>query len=669
LVFSKNVTGVSDMWLEAFKQALSGSVLPWLFVGSMFGIVCGFLPALGSAFALAIALPFTFGMNTATALVFLCAIQAACIYGDSFTSILVNIPGGPSTVASCWDGYPMAQRGRAGMALGISATSSFVGAAISWLSFAFLAGPVTRFAMQIGPPEYFALGVMALGLVALASRGETLKGLIMACLGVVISFIGADPITALTKRFTFGVRALGDGFEIVVASLGIFAVAQLFEMLSEGGSIAKAVDVKDNVLSGAREVLRRPLTILRSSVVGWFVGILPALGLSLAGISTYLVEKRYSDRAANFGKGEPTALMAAEIGKGSCVIGDMIPTLTLGVPGSVTGALYIAALMLHGVDPGPRFMTAGVVPFVVLAGLLLGHLVAMFLSLFTARWASLVVRIPNVLLAPFLAVLCFLGAYTVKNSTFDILAMIGLGIVAAWAKRGGYPGVCLVLGIILGPLVETNFHRSLAIGLGSYSVFWTRPITATLLGISLLFMLSPYILALLRNLFKGGRDRADQKEAVPEEKPTLGLNELTFLLFTLAIFGTFLVLARSYGSAVRLFPIPVCAFGLFLVIWRLVGMFSPRIPKDLRFSIPLRSNSGGLTTPVVVAALFGFLVLEYLIGFVLASTVFFVGVCLLAGYRRWPVLLAMAGGTAVLLPVFAHLTKVILPVGVIFGGL
>ena len=246
------------MWLEGFQIALSGTNVWWLLVGSCVGLVVGVLPGLGPTFGVALMLPFTFSLDPATALIFLCAIHAACNYGDSFSSFMLNVPGGPGTVATCWDGYPMAKQGFAGRALGISTLASLIGGVGAWLTLALLAKPITNFAVNLGAPEYFALGIMALGLISVGSKGETVKGLVMACVGLALSFIGDDPISGIGQRFGFGIPFLEAGIPIVVSTLGIFAIAQVIILIEEGGSIAETVEMNDSVWRGFVDVMKRP---------------------------------------------------------------------------------------------------------------------------------------------------------------------------------------------------------------------------------------------------------------------------------------------------------------------------------------------------------------------------------------------------------------------------
>ena len=364
--------------------------------------------------------------------------------------------------------------------------------------------------MEIGAPEYFALGVMALSLISIASKGETLKGLILACMGLVLSSVGQDPVTGFSHRFSLGITQLEDNIPVVVSTLGIFAVAQLLVLMEEGGTVATAAAVHDNPLVGFLDVLRRPLTTLRAGLVGLFVGIAPALGTSLAGIAAYLVEKQFSKERDSFGKGAPSGLVAAEVGKGTCAIGDMIPTFTLGVPGSIVGALVMAALMIHGVDPGPRFMTSGVLPYVVFAGILLGQATYAVSGLLTIRWLAKIAYIPVPLLASTLTVLCFLGAYVERDSLFDTILMVVFGLFAYMLTKVGYPVVCLVLGLILGPLVESYLYRSLVMaGTASWTVFFTRPISAALMVFTILALALPFVVDMLpKRLMAVGGEQA-----------------------------------------------------------------------------------------------------------------------------------------------------------------
>ncbi len=318
------------MWIDGFLTALQPLNLLYLVAGTAIGMVVGALPGLGPLFGVALMLPLTFGMAPATAIIFLSAVHAATAYGDSFASIMINTPGGVGSVASCWDGYPMAQKGKAGVAMGISTLGSFIGGVAGWISLVVLSPLLIWVALTMGPPEYFMVAIMALSLLALASGSQLLKGLFLGGIGLLLSFVGRDPITA-EARFTFGFLYLEDGLPLAAVVLGLFALSQALVLAQEEGSISQFRTV-GRVWEGFRQVLRLPATIFRASMVGIFMGVLPALGLSSANVVAYFVEKRAAKHPESFGQGEPRGLLAPEIAKNACIVGDLIPTFTLGIP-------------------------------------------------------------------------------------------------------------------------------------------------------------------------------------------------------------------------------------------------------------------------------------------------------------------------------------------------
>ncbi len=656
------------MWIEGFMHALSGMNILWLLFGSAIGLVIGVLPALGANFGVALMLPFTFGMDPAAAIIMLCAIHAACNYGDSVTSILLNVPGSPGTVATCWDGYPLAQQGRGGEALGIATLSSFIGGVAVWLMLALMVAPITKLALAFGAPEYFALVFMALGLVSVAAKGETMKGLIMACMGLAFSAVGQDEVLGTTYRFTFGISWLEAGIPVVVSTLGIFAIPQVIDMLSQGGSVAQCAEIKDSILRGFRTPLRKPLTLLRAGGVGAFVGILPALGVALAGIAAYLTEKKYSREADGFGKGAPAGLVAAEVGKGACVVGDLIPTFTLGVPGSVTGAILMAALIMQGIEPGPKFLLSGVLPYTVFAGLLLAQATFLITGVLFGKQMCRVAFVPNVFLAPSLTVLVFLGAYATQNSSFDILLALLFGLAAYALEKANYPVVCMVLGLILGPILEANFHRSLGESLGSYAVFFTRPMAVGMFVITFLFLTGPTIMHLLRPYRKkpAGIIAAalEGEEAAGSQK-----NEVVLLVISILIFAVFILMARQYSPLVRLFPDLASALGLFFALWRLVAVGLAAKNSGWRNSVSERAAAfsffqGYLSQLWTIVTLALYVTFVYLFGFIAASVLYIMGVIAIAsGFTKWRsiVLAGVLMGLGVWL--LAHTVHILLPLG------
>lgn len=486
------------MWLEAFATALQAQNVLYLLLGTAIGLVIGALPGLGPLFGVALFLPFTFSMPAATAIIFLVSIHAATAYGDSIASILINTPGGVGSVAACWDGYPLAKKGKAALALGISTFGSLLGGIIGWITLILIAPLLARFAMQFGPPENFMLGIMALSLLAIAARGEHMRGLILGGVGLLLAFVGQDPIEGLNYRFTFGIDFLQDGLKLVPVTVGLFALSQAIVLSEEGGSIADVVDyVGGSVWEGVREAVRRPMTIIRGGIIGILLGIMPALGISTANIIAYLVEKRSSKDPDSFGEGNPAGLLAPETAKSACVVGDLIPTFTLGIPGSATTAILMVALIIHDLEPGPRFFQSGVAPYTVFAGILLAQFAFFLSGMALARYFAKIVLIPNALLVPSIVLLSFVGSFAMRNRIEDIAVTIVFGVLGYWLQKAKWPMACLVLGMVLGDLVESNFHRSLRIGDDSPSIFFDRPISLVLLILTAVFLIWPYVSPLL----------------------------------------------------------------------------------------------------------------------------------------------------------------------------
>ena len=484
------------MWLEGLQIALQPVNVLYLILGTAFGLIVGALPGLGPLFAVTLILPLTYGMDPATAIILLAAVHAATAYGDSFASILINTPGGVGSVASCWDGFRMTQLGQGGVAMGISTMGSFIGGILGWISLVAFSPLLMRVALKMGPPEYFAVALLALSLLALASRGQVLRGLFLGGIGLLLSFIGRDPITAET-RFTFGSLYLEDGLPLAPMVLGLFALSQVLILSEQGGSIAQ-IQAVGKISEGFRKVFHLPATILRGGLVGVFMGILPALGLSSANIVAYMVEKRASKHPETFGTGEPRGLLAPEVAKNSCVVGDLIPTLILGIPGSAVGAIFLAAMIMHGLQPGVQFFErSGALPYTVFMGILLAQFSFFFLGVFFARYMVRVVLIPNALLLPGIVVLSFLGSFAIRGYLEDAIVTLVFGFIGYLLNRHYYPTTCLVLGLVLGPLVEANFHRSLLIGQGDYAIFFTRPISLALLILTVATLAWPFVKTLV----------------------------------------------------------------------------------------------------------------------------------------------------------------------------
>lgn len=488
------------LWLEGLVTALNGQNLIFLLMGTLYGLVVGALPGLGPSFGVASMIPVSFWMPPDTAIIFLAAIHASTTYGDSIASILINTPGGPGSVATCWDGHPLARQGKAAFALGVSTAGSGLGGIIGWLCLAALSPALARLALLIGPAEYAMVALLALSLLSVAARGETIKGLILGGLGLLLSFVGSDPIAGV-DRFTFGIRYLEDGLDLVPVTLGLFALSQTIALAREGArSIVEVMNPTDRVWDGFKEALRYPVTVLRSGIIGIILGVMPALGVATANIVAYLTEKNSSKDQETFGRGNTRGLLAPEVAKNACVVGDLVPTFTLGIPGSSTTAIFLAALLIHGIAPGPWFFQQGVLPYTVFMGILLAQIAFSIAGLFLCRFLAKAVRVPSALLVPCIVVLCFVGAYAVRKEWLDVLVAVLFGVFGFLLDRYRYPVACLVLGLVLGEMFEQNFHRALIISKGSYSIFVTKPIALVMLLVAITFIAWPYLTPLVKRL-------------------------------------------------------------------------------------------------------------------------------------------------------------------------
>ncbi len=477
-----------EMWWQGFQIAVEGNNLLFLLIGTVVGLIIGALPGLGPLFAVALMMPLTYGMPPATAIIMLAAVHAACAYGDSLASILVNVPGGVGSVASCWDGFPLAKKGKAALALGISAGGSFFGGIVGWLSLVLISPFLMEIALKMGPAEYFMLAILALSLLSMASHGKAIQSLILGGFGMLLAFVGSAPITAL-QRMTFGVSFLEDGLPLVPVTVGIFALSQAMVLAEKSGTVAEVREMVGSVWEGVLSIFRMPLTLIRGGIVGILLGIMPALGLSSANVVAYMAERRSSKDPDSFGKGNPAGLLAPEVAKNACIVGDLIPTFTLGIPGSSTTALFLAAMILHGIQPGASFFRSGPLPYAIFVGILVSQFAFVILGLLFARYFARVVFVPNSILVPIITVLCFVGAFAMRNSIMDVLLTIVFGVIGYLLTKSNWPAATFVLGFVLAEMAESNFHRAMLITGGSFIGLVSSPISI-LLAVGIVILLA-----------------------------------------------------------------------------------------------------------------------------------------------------------------------------------
>jgi len=496
-----------------FAVALTPINLLYCFLGSLIGTAIGVLPGLGPPATIALLLPVTYAIPATSAVILLAGIFYGAMYGGSTTSILLNIPGEAASVVTCLDGYQMARQGRAGVALAISAFASFIAGTLSIVGLMLLAPPLAAFALRFGPPENFALLVLGLTMVGYLAGASMTKGLLMACVGLLLGTVGLDPIMG-TQRFTYGIFKLSEGFEFILVAMGLFGIGEILTNVEQTIK-AEVFQPKIRGLLPKRDDWRAAAApIARGSLLGFFVGVLPGGGAIISSFISYALEKRFSKHPERFGRGAIEGVSAPEAANNSAATISFIPLLTLGIPGNASIAMIFAALLIHGVRPGPLLVTEKPEVFWgLIASMYLGNMMLLFLNLpLIGLWVKLL-RVPYPLMAPLILVFVIIGAYSVNNSIFDVGITIAFGFFGYVMRKFAFEPAPLVLAMILGPQLEASLRRSLIYSRGNLGVFFERPIAAVLLAVALLMLLSPLFHWVLRRKFSGIVAPPSEREA------------------------------------------------------------------------------------------------------------------------------------------------------------
>jgi putative tricarboxylic transport membrane protein len=475
-----------DGLLIGLRAALSPQILIYCFVGVSLGTLIGVLPGIGALAAISLLLPITYYLEPTAAIVMLAGVYYGAQYGGSTASILLNLPGTPSSVVACLDGYPMAKQGRAGVALFMTTIASFVGSMLGILMLVLFAPSIAVLGFKFGAAEYFSMMVLGLVAASTLASGSPLKGLAMVVLGLLIGTVGVD-VNSGQSRFDFGILFLMDGINLVALAMGVFGVSEIISSVlrAREGVVAEKISMR-SMLPRRQEVKDSAVPMLRGTGVGGFFGALPGTGVSIAAFMSYALEKRLARDPSRFGNGAIEGLTAPESANNAAAQTAFVPTLSLGIPGDAVMALMLGALIMHGIQPGPRLMTDQPELFwglIVSFGI--GNIMLLILNIpLIGVWVA-ILRIPYRMLYPAIVVFIGLGVYSVNSSTFDILmvALIGLLGYAMMVMR--FEAAPLLLGFVLGPLMEENLRRALLISRGQMSTFIERPISATLLALAL----------------------------------------------------------------------------------------------------------------------------------------------------------------------------------------
>jgi putative tricarboxylic transport membrane protein len=484
--------------VEAFTDALGYLTDPitiaYILLGNITGLVFGVLPGLGGAAALAILLPLTYGMDPMVAMFFLAAIMGAVPFGGSISAILLNTPGTAVNAATCLDGHPMAQKGEAKKALEIAATASGLGALFGVFILILILPAVRGVIFLFGPPELFVLFLFGLATVAIASKGSFLKGLVAGGVGVLISLVGYNSVFG-DLRFTLGSEYLWDGFSLIPIIVGVFAVSELINYALRGGTIAHGeASISGRSFEGVKEVFRQKTNFLRSSLIGTVIGIIPGIGGAAANFIAYIEAKRRSDHPESFGTGNPEGVVATESANNAKDGGALLPTLGLGIPGSVQMAVLLGAFVLHGLTPGPLLVQDHLdIVLALILGLVVSSLLASTVGLLTAHSLAKITKINVHYIVPVVLSFCCLGAYAFRENIWDVFVTLLFGFLGFGMVRHGYSKICFVIGFILGRHVERSYHQSLMISHGNLSFFVDRPLTLFLLVLFLAVFIVPFV--------------------------------------------------------------------------------------------------------------------------------------------------------------------------------
>ena len=472
---------------------LSSKLLIILFLGTLFGLILGVLPGLGPTTGGALILPFTITLDPLSAIVLLTAIYCAGTYGGAITAILINTPGTPAAAATCLDGYPLAQKGEAGRALGMATFGSAFGGLFSIIVLVLFAPILANIAYEFGQPEYFALAIFGLTMLASIGEGSPTKNLIAGAFGILLSTVGKD-IMASIDRFTFGVNELTEGIGFIPVVVGMFAMSELLVQSNLTNQIFERIAMKAVRLPSKDDFKYCFKTILRSSGIGSFIGILPAEGGTVASLIGYSEAKRWSKKPEEFGKGAIDGIAGAETANNAATGGAMVPTLALGIPGSATTAVILTGLIIHGLRPGPDlFKEQPEFLYGIFGAMFFANILFFIFGFFGAKIFARITLIPNRLLWPMIFTLSVCGTYSLNQSFTDVFLMIGFGIIGYVMRKFGFSVVPVIIGLILGQLVELTLRQSLVIFDGDWTLFFTRPIVVTFFILSVVALIFPNI--------------------------------------------------------------------------------------------------------------------------------------------------------------------------------
>lgn len=487
-----------EFLMSGFGIALTATNLMMAAIGSLVGTIVGMLPGLGPINGVAILMPLAFALKLPpeTALILLASVYLGCEFGGRISSILLNVPGDAGAIMTALDGYPMAKKGMGGVALSISAWSSFIGSILAASGFVLFAPILARWALAFGPAEYFALMCFAFACLTGLMGDQPLKAALAAVIGLALATVGLDSNSGV-YRFTGGDVHLSDGIQFIVVVIGLFSISEILLMLEQHHAVGGIIRETGRALFNLKEMAQTWWATLRSSLVGFVVGVLPGAGATIASAMTYTMEKQIAGETGNFGEGDIRGLAAPEAANNASAIGSFVPMLTLGVPGSGTTAVMMGALALYNITPGPALFTqnAGLV-WSLIASLFIASLILLVINIPLVGMFTRLLKTPNWLLVPGILAVSAVGVYSVHATTFDLMMMAVFGVVGYFLRKQGMPMAPLILGFVLGDMMEQNLRRALSITDGEVGILFESPISISLWVLSVLMIVVPPLLRL-----------------------------------------------------------------------------------------------------------------------------------------------------------------------------
>lgn len=489
--------GILGNFQEAMSIVFGPRMLLIITAVAVIGVILGALPGVGPALAMALFFPFTFVLPAEQGLVIMAVLYGTTAYGGSISAILINVPGTGGSAATLIDGFPMTQRGEGTKAVGISTFSSFTGAVVGLILLALFAPILSRWALQLGPPQIFLLAVLGLCCVSAVSGESVMKSLAAMSLGVFFASVGLDPIRA-RPRFTFDWLYLQNGVDLIVMLIGVFAISQALKFVLEGDEdVEGSENLGGSALDGFKSVMSDKVGALRGSLIGTIVGAIPGAGMSTANFLSYIITINLSKNPEEFGTGKEEGIIAAETANNGSTMGALIPAMTLAIPGGAAAAVFIGVMFSYGITPGIQAFQ-GPLPYVVFTSIFLGDLVFLVFGLFAAKYIAKVIQLPRDVLLSGIVVFALVGSFAMRNNVLDIGAAILFGVLGFALSRRGYSLIAFILGFILAPIAEQGYQRAILISSGDYGIFVDSVLNVALILTAIALLLSPIVFRIYR---------------------------------------------------------------------------------------------------------------------------------------------------------------------------